>query len=309
MVKCKKCLKLFLSDEKLEKHQTKNSNCDHKCPICLKRYSTKQVLQKHESVACIQRYECNECDKNYKSKYSLKYHDCKKPIIEDKNTDLQNILQNNLQNNQFEEILKKALENKQLIVNINNNNNNNNNKIGNKKIINKINNKINFTETKPYYFEQDKYEGDKHREFSKLNEHFDEKMADMYMYEELEFKSNYKEALIFYEKRNLELVGFKMFHDELLKDPNHQNVRIKKSKSGKCFIFKGEWVEVPLQKTITKICSKLCDSLYDKETSVNQFLRLVIASQPKRMSALRKHIETSIIDINNIPMIDQKLIM
>ena len=95
-----------------------------------------------------------------------------------------------------------------------------------------------------------------------------------------------------------------MLHTELQKNPNHQNTRIKKSKSGKCFIFNnGEWTEVPLQKTITKICSKLCDSLYDTETSVNHFLREMISSQPKRMSALRKHIEKNIIELQKVPLL------
>ena len=95
-----------------------------------------------------------------------------------------------------------------------------------------------------------------------------------------------------------------MLHTELQKNPNHQNVQIKKSKSGKCHIFsKGEWVEVPLQKTITKICSKLCDSMYDTETSVNHFLREMILSQPKRMSALRKHIEKNIIELQQVPLL------
>ena len=307
MIKCDKCQKIFKSSYGLTQHQKRIKNCLNKCPICLKIYSNHKNLKRHESVVCKQRYECSLCNKNYSSKYTLKYHcthECKKVNKVNKvNTENKEIQP---QDNQLNNIMKHAPDNKQMVVNItniyNNNkiNNNSNNKIGNKKIVNKVN----FMETKPNYFEYDKYEGDKYREYNKLNEHFDEKMIDMYMYEESKFKENYKEALIFYEKRNLELEGFKMLHNQLQKDPIHQNVRIKKSKSGKCHVYKGEWMEVPLQNTITKICSKLCDSLYDKETSVNQFLRMVIASQPKRMIDLRKHIEKNIVNINNNKLIE-----
>ena len=157
--------------------------------------------------------------------------------------------------------------------------------------------------TKPYLFENDRYEEGKYNELQKYNEVFDEQMTDMYLYEEQDFKAKYKESIVHYEKKTLELVGFKMLHTELQKDPKHQNVQIKKSKSGKCFIYNGKWVEVPLQKTITKICSKLCDSLYDKNTSVHQFIRLMILSQPNRMSDLRKLIETNILNLQNLPLL------
>ena len=90
-----------------------------------------------------------------------------------------------------------------------------------------------------------------------------------------------------------------MLFTELQQNPKNQNVRIKKSKSGKCYVYgSGGWEEFKLQRVITKICNKLCNFLYDGDTSLNQFICLVGTSQPKRMSALRKHIEQYILNIN-----------
>jgi hypothetical protein len=188
------------------------------------------------------------------------------------------------------------------------NSNNVGNKIGNTKIGNKkISNKINFLETNPT-FQKFGFNEEKYKNLNQYNEEFDEELADMYMYEEEKFKDTQsKEQLMFFEKQSLELEGFKMLHTELQKDPKYQNVRIKKSKSGKCFIYNGSWEEIPLQKGITKVCSKLCNSLYDKETSVNQFLHLVIGSQPRRMTDLRKHIEQNIMYLNKLPQLKKEI--
>jgi len=279
----------------------------------LKIYASKKSLKRHESVVCIQRFECDKCDKNYSNKYNLKYHQCDiLDGIQSEPNQLNNIPNelNNIVPNNIEALIKN-IPDKQVNININtniyNNSNNqeitnSNNKIGNKKMINKVN----FLESQPKWLNFG-YDEDKYKDYSKYNEDFDEKMADMYMYEEDQFKEKYKEEIVLFEKKTLELEGFKILHTELQKDSKYQNVRIKKSKSGKCYIYNGKWEEIPLQKAITKICSKLCNSLYDKETSVNQFLNLVIGSQPRRMTDLRKHIEQNIMDLNKIPLLKNEI--
>jgi len=309
MIHCDKCKKEFSAKQYLTQHKTKNPNCINKCSICLKTYSSKQSLNKHESVACKQKYECEKCNKVYKLKHDFTYHLCKtlkSDLVQKPNNNP------NINNPNINDLIQNIPDNKQIIINnitnntiYNNSNNvnkeiNSNNKIGNKKLIIKND----FTKTKPtildYGYEE---EENKFKNYVQYNEDFDEQMADMYMYEEDQFKEKYKESIVLFEKKALELEGFKMLHTELQKDPKYHNVRIKKSKSGKCFVFNRKgWEEIPLQKAITKICSKLCNSLYDKETSVNQFLNLSIASQPRRMMDLRRHIEHNINNLNKDPI-------
>ena len=302
MVNCNKCCKEF-TKRGLEQHKTKIPNCINKCYICLKIYASQQTLKKHGSVICKQRYECEKCNKIYKSKYDMNHH-MKYNLCSKINKQNEKISEIQDQNIEILDIIKELPDNKNIIINntyntYNNNKEiNSNNKIGNIKIENKkISNKINFQNTQPKWLDFG-YDEHKYRNYSERNEEISEEMADMYMYEEDRFKKKYKESIVFFEKKTLELEGFKMLHTELQKDPKYQNVRIKKSKSGKCHIYNGKWEEIPLQKAITKICSKLCNSLYDKETSVNQFFNLVIGSQPRRMTALRKHIEQNITELN-----------
>jgi len=74
--------------------------------------------------------------------------------------------------------------------------------------------------------------------------------------------------------------------EEIQKDSENRNVIIKKSKSGKCQVYDSEWTkgwnEEQLKKITTKICNKVCDTLFDRDTSLNHFIRLVLGSQPKR---------------------------
>ena len=265
---CQKCKKDFTKGG-LQQHKTKVPNCTNKCYICLKKYTNQQTLKRHESVACKQRYECVTCDKIYNEKYDLKYHKC----IDNKQENVSEIIPN----------IKNNIDNKKLMI------------------------KNNFLESQPKWLDFG-YDEEKHKNYSEYNEEFTEEMADMYMYEEDKFKEKYKEEIVLFEKKTLELEGFKMLHTELQKDLKYQNVRIKKSKSGKCHIYnRNGWEEIALQKGITKVCSKLCNSLYDKETSVNQFLNLVIGSQPRRMTDLRKHIEQNIMDLNKIPLLKNEI--
>jgi hypothetical protein len=192
--------------------------------------------------------------------------------------------------------LKNIPDNK--IVNINININSNNIE-DNKKIKNEINinskNKINFLDTKPINFRADYKEKEEYKELLKLDD-YSEEMADLYMYEEEKFKKEQPKDLIYkYDKEALQVEGMKILFTKLQEDPDNRNVMIRKTKSGKCYIYETEWVENELQKIITKICNKLCDCLYDKETSLNYFMRLVIGSQPRRCKELRTHIEKEII--------------
>lgn len=315
MYNCNKCNKNF-TKRGLEQHKTKIPNCIYKCTICLKIYASQQSLKKHSYIICKQRYECEKCNKIFKLKYDKNFHKCfvnediTKNVSED-NTKTKDISESK----EILDLIKDIpiSDNKHIVI-IHNNNNNIYNNIYNKEInsnnnnkINNNNNKINFLETNPKWLNYG-FDDNKYKNYSKYNEDFNEEMADMYLYEEESFKKKYKEEIVLFEKKTLELEGFKILHTELQKDPKYQNVRIKKSKSGKCYIYNGKWEEIPLHKAITKICSKLCNSLYDKETSVNQFLNLVIGSQPRRMTALRKHIEENIIKINNITLIEEKQI-
>jgi hypothetical protein len=293
-MKCKICRKEYKTETGLKKHE-KTNNCNHKCLNCLKQFSTKQTLKYHlDKVSCNKKFKCEICLKLFTNKRNMILHTEKHTIDEPKNSEIE----------QFGKMLENLPNGQQ--INITNLHINSNNKVTNQvtnkinnKVTNKIVNKINFVDTKPSMFRQDYIGDEKLKELSMFNEDINEELADLYMYEEDNFKNNYKEALIFFEKKTLEFEGFKMLFNELQKNPRNQNARIRKSKSGKCYIYTNNgWEEIPLQRAITKICNKLCNFLYNRETSVNQFIQLVSGSQPKRMSALRKHIEQYIINLN-----------
>lgn len=124
---------------------------------------------------------------------------------------------------------------------------------------------------------------------------YTETMADKYMYEETDFRERHKDFIYQYDKEKLETEGLKILFTKLQMDPKNRSVMIQKAKSGKCYVYETEWVQKELQKIITKICGKLCNTIYDKETSLNYFFHLVIGSQPGRYMELRKHIEEEIL--------------
>ena len=315
MLSCDKCKKIFKSLNGFETHK-KNTNCDNKCPICLKKYKTKQSLKRHESVVCKQKFECYECEKKYSTKYKLRDHKCVAKYLrlmkekEDKENDKKD-------NRVFvpkdvQEMIDKMPNDKNIVI-INNNNNtnysniNNDNKVNNQlNIDNKVNNQLNidnkvmknnFFDTNPKHFGFD-YKAIDVEEIKKLSDMNDytEEFADMYMYEEEDFKKQQKDIIYKYDKEALQVRGMKMLFTKLQDDPVNRNVMVRKTKSGNCYVYEREWIEQKLQKIITKICNKLCDTLYDKETSMNHFIRLVLGSQPKRYIELRKHIEDEIIN-------------
>jgi len=119
------------------------------------------------------------------------------------------------------------------------------------------------------------------------------------MYFEDKFRKEQNDEIIRkYDKEPLQVEGMKLLFEEIQKEPNNRNVIIKKTKSGKCQIYDSEWTkgwnEEQLKKMTTKICNKVCDTLFDKDTSLNHFIRLVLGSQPKRCMELRKHIHNEL---------------
>jgi len=243
------------------------------------------------------------CTKIYSTKNNLQVHKCKNKS-DYMSDDLVNI------SNIIKEI--PDVKDKQIVINITNNNINSNNNKQNVKNVknvnsnNKISNKVNFFDTNPKNFMFDYNVSDNIKnEFThllKLDE-YNEEIIDKYMYEEENFRKEHRELLCKYDKEVLQSKGMEVLFTKLQQDPINRNVMIRKTKSGKCYIYNAEWVEEKLQKIITKICNKLCDTLYDKETSTNHFIRLVLGSQPKRCKELRKHIENEIIN-NNAMMIE-----
>lgn len=315
MVKCNKCNKEF-TERGLLQHRTKRPNCINKCPICLKVFTTAQSLKRHEIVKCKPRYQCNYCDKTYNLKNDLKRHQfrCNENTVEINKTqeDLKEDPELEKIQGELSNIVKNMPNDKNITMNIHiyqdnkkiDNSKIDNRQIDNRKVIVK-NTKNKFLETTPKAFTFEYKNDEKYKEYAKHNEEFDEELANLFYWKEEEFKETQtKETLMHYTKQKLEFEGFKMLHNELQKYPEYQNVRIKKAKSGKCYIYDGSWREVPLQKTITQVCQKLCNSLYDKETSVNQFINLLIKEQPRRMQTLRQYIEQNIIDLNyNQPLL------
>jgi len=325
MPECVKCNVDFKTPQRLLNHNKKNPNCINKCSICLKKYSSKQSLIKHESIVCEQKYECEKCNNVYSTKYYLKDHKCVNEI--DNNI----ILKQGDNCNNIGDILKNLpnisniSNNRQIVINQNNqniynNNNNSNNsneiqvdhkniQVDNKNInvdnkniqVDKMNLNINqktknFFDTKPRLWSGNYKEHEDYRYLIKLDD-YDEKTADLYVYDEENFKAKQPKNLVYkYDKEALQVEGMKVLFSKLQKDPNNRNVMIRKMKSGTCYVYEKEWVEKKLKTIIVKICNKLCDCIYDKETSLNHFMRLVIGSQPKRCIELRKHIEKEIIN-------------
>jgi len=299
---CDKCHKQFKSKQGLSNHNSRNPNCINKCMICLKTYSNQQSLKRHEMVNCKQRYECKKCLNDFNTRHNLNTHEIKCLQL-NKNKELdQNISEiiRNIPNNDN----NKQVVNIKIINNIVNNVNNINSN-------NKITNKNNFFQKKPVNFNFGYVKDQENIDYKELSmiDGYNEQMADMYMYEERKFKEEQPKDMIYkYEKESLKVQGMQLLFTQLQKNPKNRNTRIKKTKSGKCYIYDKEWVEEKVQKIITKICCNLCDLLYDKETSVNHFIRLVIADQPRRLSELRKHIEEEIVRINEIKIDENNLI-
>jgi len=311
-MECTKCNKKFKDVKRLENHH-KNVKCIHECAICLKKYVSKHTLNRHESsIICKQKYRCEACKCIYSTKYNLSVHKCS--IIK---TEKENIDQNNNEKNanaNIEEILKNIPTNipndKQInIFNINNYNHSNNNNEIKHEINNEINNEINhnsknktmnnFLTTTPVNFANFEYKvrkdlGGLIPKLLKMDD-YTEELADQYMYEEKKFKQIQNEDIIRkYDKDPLKVEGLKQFFTELQKDVENRNVVIKKSKSGKCYVYGTEWKERQLKEITKKICNKVCDTLFDTETSMNHFIRLILGSQPKRYTELKKHIHKEI---------------
>jgi len=298
-MKCKICKKEFNNQEDLRKHNEMNKNCNYRCSICLKYFSNKRNLNRHGSIVCKQKFQCDTCNNIYTSRYRLKEHQCasiKQDVTE--NTNITEMLKN---------IPNNIPSDKQVnIINISNNNNNNeikheiNNEINsNNKIMN------NFLTTTPVNFANFEYKvrkdlGGLIPKLLKMDD-YTEELADQYMYEEKKFKQIQNEDIIRkYDKDPLQVEGLKRFFTELQKDVENRNVIIKKSKSGKCYVYGTEWKEKQLKETTQKICNKVCDTLFDIETSMNHFVRLILGSQPKRYTELKKHIHKEIIKAGKI---------
>ena len=281
---CKKCKKEFKYKTSLKKHE-ELKNCSFRCNICLKYYSCNQALQRHETVNCKQKYECDMCNHLYGSRFRLNNHVCQ---VQDKDQKIPDISQ----------LVENIPDNKNIVINIvnkvNSDNVNSNNKINSN---NKVRIRNNFFLENPKSFHHDYIDADKYKEFAQIDD-YSEEHADMFMYEESDFKDMPKNIVYKYEKEMLQVKGMKMLFTELQKNPNNRNVRIKKSKSGKCYVYNNDWIEKKMKDIVTKICCKLCDNLYNQETSLNHFIRLTIADQPRRISELRKHIEEEITKLN-----------
>lgn len=303
---CDKCNKSFSSAKYLLNHQN-NINCINKCPICLRKYSNKYTLKKHESVVCRQRFECLKCDKIFNKKHSLKYHLCNINSVVVKNNQITKENEQNRQNEiidpNLEYVIKNSKGGNPINIHITYNNSNNNSKINNSNNINS-NNKLSFENNKPMPLNReyiDDFENDmKYSHYNKHNIQLDEKKLDMYMYETDNFKECYPNDFVLFDTHKFDLLGCQLLYSELQKDPKYQNVRIKKMKSGKCYVYnQNAWEQNSLHKAITKVCSKLCNCLYDRSTVINEYFNEIIITQPRRMTALRKHIENSIMNLNN----------
>jgi len=324
---CNRCKKIFTSEKRLTTHLNKYPNCTNKCSICRKTFSSPQMLKTHKiKITCHPKYECAKCNVIFDTRYKLNFHDCK---ILNPNSNYADGLINRIENSNMQinvedilnsENMKKIIENptseKQVIIvtnnyinNLNNNSNNNSNNNTNNNNTNNANTNIkktkkyiknNFFETCPRNFEYGYLSKEEDiKKFSQLHD-YKEEDADAYMYDEDNFKEDKPKDLIYkYDKETLQVEGMKLLFSKLQEDPMNRNVMIRKTKSGKCFIYDKVWIEEKLQKIITRICNKLCDYLYDKNTSLNHFIRLVIGSQPSRYMELRKHIEQEIINNNN----------
>ena len=309
MFQCNKCNKEYKTENRLYNHNRKMPNCINKCLICQKQFSSKQSLNNHMIlIKCKRKYECTRCGKLCNTTHNLRIHDikCEKTL----GNSSSNLLNDKIKN-ELVDVIQKIPDDKNVNIVINNhinnnviNNNNNNNNYNNNRFI-----KNDFFQNNPISFDPSLYNTNYIMNDSMINcdrlsqiDEYDEVLADKFMYDEIKFKEDEPKDIIYnYEKASLKSQGMKMLFTKLQKNPKNRNTRIKKTKSGKCYIYVNkEWMEEKLQKIITKICCNLCDLLYDKETSINHFIRLVIGGQPKRLSALRKHIEEEIIKLNEI---------
>lgn len=307
---CPKCNKEFISEAYLVQHKKKNTNCINKCSICLKIFKTKKGLHKHYNVNCKQRFECENCEKLYTSKYRLCNHQCIPKNIQDpehkhisaieginvgeivKNIPAEKNVTFNI--NIYGDVGDKKINN----LEINNNNNINNDiKIQNNRIKNFLN-----TTPRNFNFDYNVSEELKQKipELIKMNG-YDEETADKYMYEDADYQQLPDETKKKYEKEPLNTKGMMLFFKELQKDERNRNVIIQKSKSGKCYVYEHTtWKEKDSKTVLKKICDKICDSMHDRETSLNHYIREVLGRQPRRYSELRKYIEHEIWQLSKI---------
>lgn len=315
MSSCSICNKNFKSNSGLKRHQTQhpNGSCVFECSNCFHVFTKKQNLDNHiQHIKCNKKFKCYECSMVFSRSFNLNRHI--KTQHENTIIDINDIDQNNI--NQIKELAEKV-PGLNITINHNHNHFNIDNIDNSKKQINngiinnnnqKVVNKISFFETKPRLFRLDYVGSEELKQLAEHDEDIDEELLQDYLgnknFAEVRTKEERKQM----EKQKLQLEGLKMIFSELQKDPRNRTARIKKSKSGKCYIYteKG-WEEEKLQKVITKITFKLCNFVYDPYTNKNQYICMISKGQPKRMSNLRKFIEAHIIELNK-ESLDQEIL-
>lgn len=316
MIQCDKCNKTFATKRGYTQH-SKRPNCSNKCSICLKKFASKQSLTRHTDFNCNQRFECNKCKEIFNKKYDYNIHVMTCDDIPNKSLEPSEL--SKIEKYVNDEIIPK--QDKQINHLIQNINNISNEKPININITNNIiNSKINsnnkikkikrirntWVDTKPvnFHFGYIDVDKDEFQDLAKIDG-YDEDIADMCMYERKKFKELPKNVIYKYETESLQTKGLQMLFSELQKNKKNRNVRMKKSKTNKCYIYDKQWVESKLKDIVTKICRNLCDYLYDKETSLNHFVNLTIMGQPKRIRDLRKHIENEILTLNKMDKLER----
>jgi hypothetical protein len=316
---CEKCGKTFKSLQKLNNHVNKII-CVHQCNICLKTFTRKETLINHTKKV--------KCNKTIIKSDNLPIKNINIPDINFNIPDIKNlpndrnIIINNNNNyyinndNKVTNVENKVIDNK--VTNVDNKiidnkvTNNIDNKVTNidNKVTNNIDNKVtnnnvkitNFFQTNPKRHFNYPYEESIEliNELLKLDDAYDEMLIDMFNHED-DFQDKYPEL---HKKYNdsLQVNGLKKLFTLIQQDPENRNIMIKKIKSGKCFVYESKWIERELQASITTLCKKLCNCLYNRITSpnTNEHVNTIIHA-PKdkgKYIELRKHIENEIIQAN-----------
>jgi hypothetical protein len=285
---CNTCHKYFAKQQNVDYHTT-HVECKHTCYNCMTEFENKRAYDYHyENVDCKKVFRCKQCNTDFKTPKLLRSH----MKLHDQ---------------------EKKQENKQIHI-INNNYNCNIGNIGNNNInIQKPRKKRNpeFMNSNPdnfcrigydlshiskkqmqQYRMMNTYHTDDYLEYYFNNDNYKEVMKN-------HDPSTAKEIIFALEKEKLKIEGFRLFFREIMKLEKNRNARIRKQKSGEIYIYDDKWVKRKLSKVIDQICRKIHRDLYESMDDLAQFIGMIIRSQKKRYSDMRKAIEQEIIKLNN----------
>jgi hypothetical protein len=303
MIFCETCKRNFSQQQKLNYHM-KNVKCKLTCYNCLTEFENQGNYNRHiEEVDCKKRYRCQECETIYTLKRKYEKH----IKLHKKYTKSEQKIYNNCNVHIYN-------------GDVHNRNNVNNNNVNNVNNSQQIQNNLNVQVKKkprkkrePAFMKEnplsidcnfciDHISEEQMEYYRSLDRKYDDKTLFEYMYGDCENLS--KEVVHDLDKLPVIKIGTKLFFKEILKNPVNRNVRERKKKSGKLYVYQGEWKEKKSKPIKKKISHKLNRQLYDISNITCQYNDLIMRSQPDRYKELFAFLGAEIQKLNSQKLLE-----